>query len=125
MDVNLTQMSSSSLIDDVVNVLVQKMKGNDSSSATAPNSVMNDEKWLHNQPKGSVFLFPGAERSNSQSELDDEIPQPKLVVHCDECENKIAGNVYTCTTCFGFDLCGTCYIKTTHAKGKHKFILER
>ena len=47
--VNLTQMSLNPLVDDVINALVDKMKGNDSndssnSSATAPKSVINDEK---------------------------------------------------------------------------------
>ena len=84
--------------------------------------VMKDEAWLQNQPKESVLLFPGALVSNSQ----EPETQQKIVVHCDECQNEIKGDIYCCQTCFDYDLCSACYQKASqiHADGKHEFVVE-
>ena len=110
--------------DDVVNALSQKMKGNNDSQSPKPGLVMNDdESWLHNQPKESVLLFPGAICSSSNNPEDEEMKQ-KIVVHCDECQAEIVGKIHSCKVCFDYDLCGTCYPNTKHADGKHKFVAE-
>ena len=47
-------------------------------------------------------------------------------MHCDECQNQIVGKIYSCTSCFDYDLCDACYIskRTNHADGKHEFVIE-
>ena len=111
--------------DDVLTALTQRMKGTE-SQIQPPRLVMRDEPWLHNQPKESVLLFPGA-ADVATTCLDEPVEvQHKLIVHCDECQNQIVGKIYSCTSCFDYDLCDACYIskRTNHADGKHVFAIE-
>ena len=72
--------------------------------------------------KESVLLFPGAIVTKCE-EL--ESPQ-SIVVHCDECQREIKGKIFSCKTCFDFDLCADCYLNASlkHADGKHEFLCE-
>ena len=109
--------------DEVVAALTQRMKGNESQ--IQPRLVMKDEPWLQKQPKESVLLFPGADVATTCLDKPAEV-QHKLIVHCDECQNQIVGKIYSCTSCFDYDLCDACYIskRTNHADGKHEFVIE-
>jgi len=109
--------------DEVVTALTQKMKGDECQ--IQPRLVMKDEPWLKNQPKQSVLLFPGADVATTCLDEPTEV-QHKLIVHCDECQKQIVGKIYSCTSCFDYDLCNACYIskRTNHADGKHKFTIE-
>lgn len=117
-------------IDDVVKVLQQKMRGQDIQAQTnhknAEESKLvssSDETWLQDQPKESVLLFPGAVVASDTKETS---TQQKLLVHCDECQMEIKGNIYCCKTCFDYDLCENCHPKVskTHANGEHEFRVE-
>ncbi|KAL7537441.1 hypothetical protein ACHAXR_007837 [Thalassiosira sp. AJA248-18] len=116
--------------DDVVKALEQRMKSNCSQTKSASINyngskglVTSNEAWLQNQPKESVLLFPGAVVSDSQ----ESEAQHKLVVHCDECQKEIEGDVFCCKNCFDYDLCRACYtrVSLTHADGKHDFVVEK
>jgi hypothetical protein len=86
----------------------------------------NNGTCLKNQPRESVMLFEGAMLSATATKEADLPSQNNMVVHCDQCENEIIGNIFCCKTCFDFDLCGSCYpkVKLTHADGKHDFEIE-
>jgi len=111
--------------DDVVTALTQRMKGTECQIQT-PWLVMRDEPWLQNQPKESVLLFPTADVATTCLVDEPAEVQHKLIVHCDECQKQIVGKIYSCTSCFDYDLCDACYIskRTNHADGKHKFAIE-
>ena len=106
--------------DDVVKALELQMKDHDSQAKTISGGlVTSDEPWLQGQPKESVILFKGA----SNVETKEPETQAKLVVHCDQCQKEIEGKLFSCRTCFDYDLCGLCYATTSvmHADGKHEF----
>ena len=111
--------------DDVVTALTQRMKGTECQIQT-PRLVMKDEPWLQNQPNESVLLFRGADVATTCLLDEPTEVQHKLIVHCDECQNQIVGKIYSCTSCFDYDLCDACYIskRTNHADGKHEFAIE-
>ena len=112
------------VVDDVVEVLGLKMMGDLSKTKSiAASLVMTDGAWLGNHPKESVLLFPGAEASRA----DETQIQQCEIVYCDGCHLVTEGSVYSCTTCFDYDLCSTCYptFMLTHADGKHVFRIER
>lgn len=117
--------------DDVVEALEERMKGNNGSKNRKYKNGSNkgklpcNEACLRNQPKEGVLLFPGAVVVSGGTNKPE--PQQKLVVHCDECQNEIAGKVFCCETCFDYDLCEVCYesgATMSHANGKHDFAVE-
>ena len=117
------------IIDDVVEALEERMKGNGSKNRKYKNGSKGklpcNEACLRNQPKEGVLLFPGAVVVSGGTNKPE--PQQKLVVHCDECQNEIAGKVFCCKTCFDYDLCEVCYesgATMSHANGKHDFAVE-
>ena len=109
--------------DEVVTALTQRIKGNECQ--IQPRLVMKDEPWLQSQPKESVLLFPGADGATTCLDKPAEV-QHKLIVLCDECQNQIVGKIYSCTSCFDYDMCDACYIskRANHAEGKHEFAIE-
>lgn len=110
--------------DEVVTALTQRMKGTE-CQIQPPRLVMRDEPWLQKQPKESILLFPGADVATTCLDEPTDV-QHKLIVHCDECQKQIVGKIYSCTSCFDYDLCNACYIskRTNHANGKHEFAVE-
>ena len=103
--------------DDVVKALELKMK--DQAKKISGGLVISDEPWLQGQPKESVMLFKGA--SNVETKKPET--QAKLVVHCDHCQKEIEGKLFSCRTCFDYDLCGLWYATASvmHADGNHEF----
>jgi len=125
--------------DDVVHALKKKMIESEfevsagaqyfdkATISQIPFGVIPGEsagEWLQNQPVESVLLFPGALPYSLQEQDNDNLT---IHVHCDECRKEIGGLVYSCETCFDFDLCSDCFPKLskTHADGKHNFKKDR
>ena len=100
--------------------MTQIASDRDVSQGTA---TYNSEAWERAAPRGSVLLFPGAVMAGTL----EPAPKHEVVVHCDACGNEIEGDVFRCTTCFDYDLCGNCYpaAAASHADGKHSFLVEK
>ena len=90
----------------------------------------NNGMCLKNQPRESILLFEGATLSAVNGEDDGASSQNNnnnVLVHCDNCGNEIKDNIiYSCKSCFDYDLCGQCYpkIKQLHADGRHEFEIQ-
>lgn len=138
-NVNFSDCAFALSIDDVVHALKKKMieakfevsAGTQNFDKTInsqiPFGVIPDEsagEWLQSQPVESVLLFPGAITYSLQEPDNDDL---KIRVHCDGCQKEVGGLVYSCETCFDFDLCSDCFPKLskTHADGTHNFNQDR
>ncbi len=123
-----------SSIDDVVHALMKKMidvefhvsAGVQALEKINKSLIPTEEyagEWLNEQPIESVLLFPGALTSLQEPENGNLT----INVHCDGCHKEIKGLVYSCETCFDFDLCSDCFpnMSKTHADGKHNFKKDR
>ena len=123
--------------DAVTQAMKDKLSKTDSAATTSaehkPHSgrlIATDDNgnglWLKKQPRESILLFEGALLSATNEKDEVAPPQNVMVVHCDNCENEIKGNIFCCKTCFDYDLCGSCYpkIRQQHAGGQHEFEIQ-
>ncbi len=118
--------------DDVVEALGLRMRLREITTKTATdldcidsgNLVLSGEAWLRNHPKECILLFPGAEVTNSNDAICNQLRE---IVHCDSCQLVVEGSIYCCKVCFDYDLCPTCYPTAvlTHADGSHEFRVEK
>lgn len=83
---------------------------------------------LKNQSREGILLFEGATLSAVNGEEGASSQNNNnILVHCDNCGNEIKDNIiYSCNSCFDYDLCGQCYpkIKQKHADGQHEFEIQ-
>lgn len=79
---------------------------------------------LFNHPEEKILLFPGYDEQNATDDLKSCNSPFHESVYCDVCHVLILGRIMSCSTCFDYDLCPSCFPSNhkIHFDGMHMFI---
>jgi len=106
-------------------------KGNVGREPKSYKCLSNHEKTcmkmnLYKHPEENILLFSGYNDDydeNTTKDLKSSSSTLHESVYCDVCQTLIQERIMTCTTCFDYDLCSSCFPSQSklHFDGKHTF----